>query len=509
MKRFLLVLAVLALALATTGSSDARRSARLDLSGTTGRVAMPMIFGDRLLTINPDASGAAVLSYSHDTDPGWSPDGTALAVSSAETGNGDIYVLSPDGRQRRRLTTSDDRESDPSWAPSGYEIAFERFHGDTAIYAVDTDGSDVRLITDGPGCDEDPSFSPDGTQIAFTSCRSGSRQIYVMNSDGSNAIRVTHDDGADANPAWSPDGSRIAFDSSRGEGRRIYTIRPDGSDKLQVTIGPNDLSPAWSPDGSAIVYQAAAREAVVATTPSGSGDVVVAYGVGSPAWQPIQSDARCTYSGTDANDIVIGGAGSDLVCGGAGDDNLNGGPGADILRGGDGNDTLDARDGYPDIVDGGPGVDRAWVDRGDRTIDVEDAVIPEPRDVARGRPVSASYWWGDSPPEFAVDGLGTTGLWWGSYYAPQWIEVDLGRPTTVRRIELVVAQTPAGDTIHVIRGRDAQGNLHLLKVLARYTADNMILRVKPKRPWRGITAVRVSTVESPSWVAWKEIRVLR
>src|SRR5919109_862027 len=360
MKRFLLVLAVLALGFAVTGSSGAGRGSRLDFSGTTGRLAMPMIFGDRLLTINPDGFGAAVISYSHDTDPAWSPDGSALAVSTQETGNGDIYVLSPDGRQRRRLTTSDDRESDPSWAPGGYELAYERFHGDTAIYTVDADGSDI--------------------------------------------VRVTHDDGADANPAWSPDGSRIAFDRSRHDGRRIYTIRPNGGDELQVSIGPTDLAPAWSPDGRAILYEATERgQAVVATTPSGSGDQVIAYGVRTPAWQPIQSSG-CLYSGTEANDIVVGGAGSDVVCGGGGDDHVSGGPGADVLRSGDGADILDAREGYPDIVDGGPGVDRAWVDRGDRTINVEDAIIPEPRNVARGRPVSASYWWGDSPPEFAVDG---------------------------------------------------------------------------------------------------------
>ena len=509
MKRFLLVLAVLVLGFAVTGSSGAGRGSRLDFSGTTGRLAMPMIFGDRLLTINPDGFGAAVISYSHDTDPAWSPDGSALAVSTQETGNGDIYVLSPDGRQRRRLTTSDDRESNPSWAPGGYELAYERFHGDTAIYTVDADGSDIRLITDGPGCDDDPAFSPDGTQIAFTSCRSGSRQIYVMDADGSDVVRVTHDDGADANPAWSPDGSRIAFDSSRHDGRRIYTIRPNGADELQVSIGPTDLAPAWSPDGRAILYEATERgQAVVATTPSGSGDQVIAYGVRTPAWQPIQSSG-CLYSGTEANDIVVGGAGSDVVCGGGGDDHVSGGPGADVLRSGDGADILDARDGYPDIVDGGPGVDRAWVDRGDRTINVEDAIIPEPRNVARGRPVSASYWWGDSPPEFAVDGFGATGLWWGSNFAPQWIEVDLGRPRTIRRIELLVAQTPPGETIHVIHGRDLRGNLHLLKVVAGYTADGMLLTVKPKRPWHRITGVRVTTVQSPSWVAWKEIRVLR
>jgi hypothetical protein len=37
----------------------------------------------------------------------------------------------------------------------------------------------------------------------------------------------------------------------------------------------------------------------------------------------------------------------------------------------------------------------------------------------------------------------------------------------------------------------------------------MIATVKPKRPWHGIWAVRVSAVEHPGWVAFKELRVRR
>jgi hypothetical protein len=46
-------------------------------------------------------------------------------------------------------------------------------------------------------------------------------------------------------------------------------------------------------------------------------------------------------------------------------------------------------------------------------------------------------------------------------------------------------------------------------VVACWTSDNDVVTIKPTRAWRGITAVRVTTFESPSWVAWKEIRILR
>jgi dipeptidyl aminopeptidase/acylaminoacyl peptidase len=506
MKRFLLVLTGLVLSLAGAQSSGDAAASSL-----SGRIAAAMVFGDRLVSINPDGTASVVLSYAHDTDPAWSPDGSALAVSSGDTGNGDIFVLSPDGRQRRQITTSADRESDPAWAPGGAWLAYERVRDDSAIYAVNADGLDPHVLADSAGCDADPAFSPDGTLIAFTSCRSGSPQIYVMNVDGSEVVRVTHNDGYDADPAWSPDGSQIAYSSSRPDGQRIYVIRPDGTDDRSVTSGPDDLAPAWSPDGRELIYVSGPDFTLSALSLQSGGVTEIAHGVRTVAWQAVPNgEPACTHAGTSAADVLGGATRSDLVCGAAGNDRLSGGPGLDILRGGDGDDVLNARDGVADVIDGGAGFDSAFVDRGDRTVDVENVNFPEPRNLARGRPVTTSWDWADSSAEFAVDGLGTgSPLWWGSYYAPQWIEVDLGGPKTIRSIELFVAQYPAGETIHAIRGRDSSGKLKLLRLVAGYTGDKTVIRVKPKRSWRGIRAVRVSTLESPSWVAWKEIRVLR
>jgi len=508
MKTFLLPLVALAVLVLGGNASGSAPDAQ------SGRIAFQMAFGDRLVTMNPDGTGVAVISYAHDVAPAWSADGSKLAVSSLNSGSGDIYVLSPDGKQRTQLTSSDDPESNPAWAPCGCVLAYDRMHdGDSAVYAMSTDGSNQHVLADAEGCDEEPAYSPDGTQIAFASCRSGDAQIYVMNADGSHVRRLTHDDGDDRNPAWSPDGSKIAFDGWRPYNRSIYVINSDGTGETAVSSGFSDVDPAWSPDGQSIAYDASANGGnggtVMITSLSGA-QQEIADGGGAPAWQSTPTtETDCTDNGTPANDVLVGGPVHDVLCGSSGDDRITGGPGSDVLRGGDGNDVLDARDGTQDVVDGGPGVDTAIVDRFDIVVGVENVRYAELRNLARGRPVTASYSWADSPPSFAVDGQGATGLWWGSYYAPQWIEVDLGQPSTIRRIELVVAQLPAGDTIHIVQGRDRKGVLHQLKVFARPTADNDVLAVQPKRPWHGITAVRVTTVVSPSWVAWKEIRVLR
>ena len=46
----------------------------------------------------------------------WSPDGRSIAYETDRTGNGDLYVIGADGRDRVQLTSSDDLDLSPSWA---------------------------------------------------------------------------------------------------------------------------------------------------------------------------------------------------------------------------------------------------------------------------------------------------------------------------------------------------------------------------------------------------------
>jgi len=71
-----------------------------------------------------------------------------------------------------------------------------------------------------------------------------------------------------------------------------------------------------------------------------------------------------TFSGTNANDLILGsagadtidgGAGSDCILGGGGNDTLNGQGGADVILGGDGDDAING--GGADTCYGGPGTD--------------------------------------------------------------------------------------------------------------------------------------------------------
>ena len=110
-----------------------------------------------------------------------------------------------------------------------------------------------------------------------------------------------------------------------------------------------------------------------------------------------------------------------------------------------------------------------------------------------------------NPPAAAVDGLSTT--WWTGGPTPQWIEVDLGADTRVARVALLISQTPAGYTLHRVRGRTQAGAWRSLHEFAGVTADSQTLEVTLAQPWPEVRYIRIESVESPSWVGWRELEV--
>ena len=122
-------------------------------------------------------------------------------------------------------------------------------------------------------------------------------------------------------------------------------------------------------------------------------------------------------------------------------------------------------------------------------------------------PITASSELPNAPASNVFDGdLATI---WNSGAGPeQWIQIDLGTPSTVSAIRLVISQFPAGETIHQIWvGADA-GNLALLHEFKGFTTDPDNLDFKPSAPLSNIRFIRIVTSQSPSWVAWREIQII-
>ncbi len=130
--------------------------------------------------------------------------------------------------------------------------------------------------------------------------------------------------------------------------------------------------------------------------------------------------------------------------------------------------------------------------------------------LALDRPVTASASLPDNPPEMAVDG--DIGNHWGAgAFPPQWIEIDLEASRAIDNIKLVVDQSPIGDTRHTVwgKGPGPGAEYTLLHEFDRLTKNGDILSHTPPEPWQDIRYIKVQTEESPSWVSWREIEVIR
>ncbi len=135
------------------------------------------------------------------------------------------------------------------------QIAFA-YAGD--IWLVSRDGGDARRITSSPAVEKDPHFSPDGKWIAFTGEYGGNDDVYVAAVDGGEPKRLTWHPSPDDVRGWTPDGTAVVFVSTR-------TGVPDAEPKLwtvpvtgglpQPMVVPRAQAGAVSADGGSVAYQ--------------------------------------------------------------------------------------------------------------------------------------------------------------------------------------------------------------------------------------------------------------
>jgi hypothetical protein len=167
-------------------------------------------------------------------------------------------------------------------------------------------------------------------------------------------------------------------------------------------------------------------------------------------------------------------------------------------------------EGWPDRVDG----TLTWRCPGRTDTDAKPMAAckvangPAPgANLAAGASSTVSAELASEPRSAAFDG-DMNRAWNAGTYAIQWIEVDLGKPVQVGELRLTVAQTPAGRTEHHLYGRATpDGPLVELTACGGLTSDSMTLVMTVSPDAKPMRYLRIETVASPSWVAWREIQV--
>jgi len=101
-----------------------------------------------LATVQPNGTEFRFLTHrTSDIAPTVSPDGQWIAYTSEQDGNWDVWLVSIDGGEPARLTTTPTRDGIPTWSPDGNWLAFAAENqGSWSIDAIRPDGSERQIL---------------------------------------------------------------------------------------------------------------------------------------------------------------------------------------------------------------------------------------------------------------------------------------------------------------------------------------------------------------------------
>lgn len=172
-------------------------------------------------------------------------------------------------------------DSNPTWAPLGTLIAFERSQGDKkeiiiaypdgviaqkVYYQLSEDSKEMKFFF--PGVFEDVSYnsgiswSTPGTRFVFMSNGGeGNYDLYLRVLGEKTTIRLTDHKEKDGHADWSPAADSLVFVSGRTGSGDLYLMDMATRGITRLTQGGKQyLYPQWSPDGRKIAVMHGSNE---------------------------------------------------------------------------------------------------------------------------------------------------------------------------------------------------------------------------------------------------------
>jgi tricorn protease len=208
--------------------------------------------------------------------------------------DGELYTLAPEaGAQPRKLPIQIAADTQPpqlenlklshgateiATSPDGQELALI-LRGD--VFVVSTEFGDTRRITSTPQQERSVSFSPDGRRLLFAGEREGSWNLYEARLEGSRKqqpyffagaapvpVRTLLKNGRENfQPRYSPDGKEVAYLEDRTT-LKVLSLEGPAKGKTR-TVMPGEMSYSysdgdqwfdWSPDGQSLLVNFVDRE---------------------------------------------------------------------------------------------------------------------------------------------------------------------------------------------------------------------------------------------------------
>lgn len=151
-------------------------------------------------TVNVDGTGAKQLTTAG-IQSSFSPDGSQLAYAApGASGKQQLFLVNADGTNPRQALTTEGGVADVVWRPTGkvlFGVQLERKNYE--LHTFDPLTSSLTRLTNNGGNDFEPSWSPTGAQIAWTS---GDGGLWIMNADGTGAQGPVSNNGRQC--SWGP-----------------------------------------------------------------------------------------------------------------------------------------------------------------------------------------------------------------------------------------------------------------------------------------------------------------